>query len=203
MSRTKATATPTCPGCGKKLFKTISKDHRAASDPIYCRTVLCEFAPSLKHRESLLIKRKPRKHSSEDVVIAELANQITVAEDERAMKLVLEEANKLEAEAALQEINHALEEKPVPPPQPVPELPAVAKTRDRIRALLTKAQIDKSSKVTIGIALALLSQETGNHAAANALIVEHKLDVLLGLKIHTEKHTNEIPKSDVTDSGAD
>lgn len=65
---------------------------------------------------------------------------------------------------------------------------AITRARERIRAVLKAAiHSDKDrtvSRSTMGLVLALASQETGNHTAANALIDEHEL-TKLGIKKHT------------------
>lgn len=66
---------------------------------------------------------------------------------------------------------------PSPPDEPVP----VQKARARIRELLAKV-VEGKTPTTVGITLALVSQETGNHAAANALIDEYNLSGLLGIQ---------------------
>lgn len=66
-------------------------------------------------------------------------------------------------------------------PAPRPESEPVSKARARIRALLSKAVPEGTDKATVGIVLALVSQETGNHRAANALIDEYGLVDALGI----------------------
>lgn len=53
--------------------------------------------------------------------------------------------------------------------------------RARLRVLIAEATKD-APKPSVGIVLAILNQETGNHAAANALIDELGLEKLFGIK---------------------
>lgn len=72
---------------------------------------------------------------------------------------------------------------------PAPEPEAVAKARARIRELLDRAVPKGTNANTVGIVLALVSQETGNHTAANALIDEYGLEETLGI------HKQDAPES--------
>lgn len=58
---------------------------------------------------------------------------------------------------------------------------AIRDARVRLRALITQATKD-APKPSVGIVLAIVNQETGNHAAANALIDELGLEKLFGIK---------------------
>ena len=51
---------------------------------------------------------------------------------------------------------------------------AVAKARARIKAVIDATE-EQYGPEAIGLALAIVSQETGNHAAANSLIREYRL----------------------------
>ena len=66
-------------------------------------------------------------------------------------------------------------------PQASAESDSVAKARARVRELVSKAVPEGTAKATVGIVLALVSQETGNHRAANALIDEYGLADALGI----------------------
>lgn len=58
---------------------------------------------------------------------------------------------------------------------------AIRDARVRLRALITQATKD-APKPSVGIVLAIVNQETGNHAAANALIDELGLEKRFGIK---------------------
>lgn len=58
---------------------------------------------------------------------------------------------------------------------------AIREARERLRGLIAAATAD-APKSSIGIVLAIVNQETGNHAAANALIDELGLERLFGIK---------------------
>lgn len=66
--------------------------------------------------------------------------------------------------------------------QGAPEEPeAIREARARLRAMIVAATKD-APKPSVGIVLAIVNQETGNHAAANALIDEYGLERLFGIK---------------------
>lgn len=58
---------------------------------------------------------------------------------------------------------------------------AVQKARKRLKGMIEQAVGDAPPEA-IGLVLAIVTQETGNHAAANALISEYRLDKVFGLK---------------------
>lgn len=58
---------------------------------------------------------------------------------------------------------------------------AIRDARARLRALIAAATKD-APRSSIGIVLAIVNQETGNHAAANALIDELALEKRFGIK---------------------
>lgn len=58
---------------------------------------------------------------------------------------------------------------------------AIRDARVRLRTLIAAATKD-APKPSVGIVLAIVNQETGNHAAANALIDELGLEKLFGIK---------------------
>lgn len=53
--------------------------------------------------------------------------------------------------------------------------------RQRLRAMIEAVSKD-APRPSIGIVLAIVNQETGNHAAANALIDEYGLESMFGIK---------------------
>jgi len=66
--------------------------------------------------------------------------------------------------------------------QSAPEEPeAIREARKRLRAMIVDVA-KNAPKPAIGIVLAIVNQETGNHSAANALIDEYGLDRLFGIK---------------------
>jgi hypothetical protein len=58
---------------------------------------------------------------------------------------------------------------------------AIREARVRLRALIAAATAD-APRSSVGIVLAIVNQETGNHVAANALIDEYGLTKLFGIK---------------------
>lgn len=58
---------------------------------------------------------------------------------------------------------------------------AIRSARERLRGMIAKVSGD-APKPSVGIVLAIVNQETGNHAAANALIDEYGLERLFGIK---------------------
>jgi hypothetical protein len=66
-------------------------------------------------------------------------------------------------------------------PKAAPEHPAVKQARVRIREVLFQVIPGKYDASTVGITLALVSQETGNHGAANVLIAEYQLTEKYGI----------------------
>jgi hypothetical protein len=58
---------------------------------------------------------------------------------------------------------------------------AIRKARSRIRAILVKVGAVGMDSNVIGITLAIVSQETGNHEAANALIDKFDLEDAFGI----------------------
>lgn len=60
----------------------------------------------------------------------------------------------------------------------------IREARGRLRAMV-KVATKGAPKPSIGIVLAILTQETGNHVAANALIDEYELEKNFGIKKFT------------------
>lgn len=58
---------------------------------------------------------------------------------------------------------------------------AIRDARKRLRGMIN-AVAKGAPKPSVGIVLAIVNQETGNHAAANALIDEYGLERLFGIK---------------------
>lgn len=58
---------------------------------------------------------------------------------------------------------------------------AVTKARARIKAVMSAAETQYGSNV-VGLALAIVTQELGNHEAANSLIAEYELDKRFGIE---------------------
>ncbi len=78
------------------------------------------------------------------------------------------------------EVRPEVQKKPAAP-EKATEHPAVTKARARIAEIIKKTS-DGKSALAIGLVLALVNQETGNHAAANIIIDEHGLDKKFGLE---------------------
>jgi hypothetical protein len=57
---------------------------------------------------------------------------------------------------------------------------AIRSARQRLRSMIAAAT-KGAPKPSVGIVLAIVNQETGNHAAANALIDEYGLERLFGI----------------------
>lgn len=151
---------PPCPECGKALYKAAVKGTQVKkADPwAFCRNAKCKLCGMNQAERSA----------------------------ERARDLAKQQKRKAKTEV------------PEPPPKPKPthtkkpaetpskpgdEPEAVHRARFRIREVLRKALAGTdATPTTIGITLALVSQETGNHAAANAIIDEYKLTDLLGIQ---------------------
>lgn len=83
------------------------------------------------------------------------------------------------ARRAQKPVQEAQEPAPAPKVQDEPE--AVQVARKRLRAMIKQATGDAPPEA-IGLVLAILTQETGNHAAANTLIAEYGLDKTFGIK---------------------
>lgn len=64
--------------------------------------------------------------------------------------------------------------------KPKGEPAVIQKARKRIAALVKEVRQDAPASA-VGLVLALVTQETGDKAAANALILQHKLDEKFGL----------------------
>lgn len=58
---------------------------------------------------------------------------------------------------------------------------AIRRARKALIPLIKKTTEGKEP-ISIGLVLAILNQETGNHKSANVLIEEYKLDKIFGLK---------------------
>lgn len=71
--------------------------------------------------------------------------------------------------------------KAAPKPKPVAEPESVQRARKRLRGLIKQATGDAPPEA-VGLVLAIVTQETGNHAAANALIDEYGLEKTFGIK---------------------
>jgi hypothetical protein len=64
---------------------------------------------------------------------------------------------------------------------PTGEPGPIREARARLRSMIAQATQD-APRSSIGIVLAIVNQETGNHTAANALIDEYGLERLFGIK---------------------
>lgn len=65
--------------------------------------------------------------------------------------------------------------------EPTEEPDAIREARKRLRTLITHATAG-APRPSVGLVLAIVNQETGNHAAANALIDEYSLERLFGIQ---------------------
>lgn len=147
---------PKCPECSKALYKNAPGKATAKKDDAWsvCRNVACV---SFYGKASAPVAVPPVKSAPKPTKkpIPEPPAQ--------------EDKPKGKATA------------PKPPKPPREEHPAVASARVRIREILFAVIPGKFDKGSVGISLALVSQETGNHAAANALIQEYNLEEKYGI----------------------
>lgn len=153
---------PPCPECGKALYKAAVKGTQVKkADPwAFCRNANCKLCgmnqvtASDGHGVAITAKPKPKPEASKPPSKPPPKPKPTHTKQ------------------------------PEKPPEPTGDEPeAVHKARFRIREVLRKALAGTdATPTTVGITLALVSQETGNHAAANAIIDEYKLTDLLGIQ---------------------
>jgi hypothetical protein len=64
---------------------------------------------------------------------------------------------------------------------PTDEPETIRVARARLRSMIAQTTKD-APRASVGIVLAIVNQETNNHAAANALIDEYGLERLFGIK---------------------
>lgn len=165
---------PKCPSCGKALFKSYKAAKVRPADPYrFCRNEKCTrcgpsgITPSPEPGPSRGMKELTDKDATKRLAKSKAAQKVTVTPPEP-------KPERPPTRAKRRTVSAAQPEKPGEPP-------AVAKARARIRALLESVTKD-APKVSVGLVLAILNQETGNHKAANQLIDDFKLDQVFGLE---------------------
>ena len=159
---------PRCPGCGKAMYKAAVKGTQVKkSDPwAFCRNAKCKLCGMNQAADDQDTERWR-------VAAAKARENLPKAKPKKQSKAKPPPAPEPENNKKLTE--------PLSSPGDEPE--AVHKARFRIREVLRKALAGTdATPTTVGITLALVSQETGNHAAANAIIDEYKLTDLLGIQ---------------------
>lgn len=150
---------PSCPECGKAMYKAAIKGTQVKkTDPwAFCRNSNCKLVGMNQTIELSEAPPPPEPKPS---------------------KRAKTSKHKADPAQAAPKPMHTK----IPSSRPEDEPESVSRARFRIRELLRKALAGSdANKTTVGIVLALVSQETGNHAAANVLIDDYKLDELLGI----------------------
>ena len=149
---------PSCPECGKALYKAAVKGTQVKkADPwAFCRNAKCKLCG---------------------------VNQVTANGGHAVAVTPTKAKPPKKPEPAPEPRPTHTKRSAEPPSSPGDEPEAVHKARFRIREVLRRALAGTdATPTTVGITLALVSQETGNHAAANAIIDEYKLTELLGIQ---------------------
>jgi hypothetical protein len=145
---------PKCPSCGKALYKRMNPGQVLPLDPYsWCRNKLCALWNTDQTERSRFGPLKGKAKGK-----------------------------------AKRKGKKPPPAKPLLPKQSVldvgvegQEQAAVAKARARIKAVIDATE-EQYGPEAIGLALAIVSQETGNHEAANSLIKEYKLLEKYGIK---------------------
>lgn len=191
-------AQPKC-DCGKALYKRMDAGPVKTSDPYaWCRNRACA-----KHN-------KPQAEGSPHAPIGGVAAIVdpdalraSVGAPRKGSRAYAEAANKRAREIVAARPPLARKAKPAHVPATVEaavseavemarkaaakvapaegEPPAVQMARARIKKAIESVKQEYTSNV-IGLALALVAQETGSHEAANALIRDYKLDAAYGIQ---------------------
>jgi hypothetical protein len=190
---------PSCE-CGKALFKSPVAAKVKPSDPYaYCRNPACA---QYTFRD-LLGKTGFDPKNTKAVTLEQLKASKPIAGAPKPSKRRQVGPGPAPTSVLVTKprASKAPEEKPVPTPKPTskrgrkraampiseapPKKPAepdpIAKARVRIKELLGEVAGD-APRSAIGLVLAIVSQETGNQKAAEALIDEFKLDATFGLQ---------------------
>ena len=167
---------PRCPGCSKAMYKGLKGDKAPKkTDPWrFCRNKKCELflRDQTISGEPTVVGAKPV--ADEKKRGDQIAQDLLDAPPEKVATKKVVKAHGPQLQSLLAGNGRA-------------EHQAIAITRARIRATLEEAGAGDYDHNIVGIALALLSQETGNHAAANALIDEYKLDERFGIQKVAER----------------
>jgi hypothetical protein len=174
---------PPCPKCGKALYKRPDAGSVNTTDPYgWCRNTSCETfgtdqsgasrfdkkAASKKGQQELFKKgaeAKPKAKSKPEAPEVETTN--------KKSKTVVEEVKE-----AIEDVPELVDEDDIDDEQ---ESDALQVARKRIRQIMEVVE-QTHGKHLIALALAILSQDTGSHSAANAFIREYGLDKKYGIK---------------------
>lgn len=190
---------PKCPQCGRALYKAYGKGSKVSpEDPyVFCRNAACDLGgeEGIERRGSRA--RCAVGHGAADGC-AECDPAVQVDMDREAA-----------APPPTSETPPAAPETPALVPEPEPRTPeptrpfrrrsapasvssedaprtvAVIVARQKIKHVIAALTADKSREA-VGLILALVNQELGCHAGANALIDELGLDVKFGLEKFTD-----------------
>lgn len=175
---------PRC-GCGRPLFKSFVKGGRVgASDPYrYCRNSRCPVYGDQGVQVSSVPLAQPTSVSPDDtlaIVTPQPERVEAIGGEPVAPPSSRAKFSRVRATAKAHAKTSVVKQEPKAEPKDV-EPPSIARARKRIRELVDYASSGAPAN-SVGLVLALLSQETGNKASANQLIREHKLDELFGLQ---------------------
>jgi len=170
---------PRCPACGKALYKRMDAGQVLATDSYaWCRNQACAeynkdqsgtstFTPLTEHGVKRIKSAAPRPLPKSETKKKSPAPAAPAIEAQPAPVPVIEAQPAPSASTSTQ-------------PAARVESAAVAKARARIRTVVEAAQ-SQFGVNAVGLALALVSQETGDQEAANALIREYNLTELFGI----------------------
>lgn len=170
---------PPCPGCGRALYKSavVGKQVKKTDPWAFCRGKKCDR-----------YGQDQTKFKTTDDLHAALAKtpvpEPTPTLPKEAPEATCEHSCPELAQDGRCTLDGLLSTQEAPKPVE-PEHPSIAKARERIRGLVEQAAGDTAPNI-VGLTLALVSQETGNHAAANALIDEYSLEALGISKVSTQ-----------------
>lgn len=150
-------AHPKCPTCSKALFKSFERGGRVrTSDPYrFCRNADCAASGPGGVTEA---PSKPVPKAAEPAKEVAPSAKPPMKPKRRALPAT-------DAPA-----------KPADPAEPE----AIRTARKQLRELI-KATASGKEKAAVGLILAICTQETGNHAAANVLIEQYGLDKKFGI----------------------
>jgi len=196
-------AHPRCAGCNRALYKSMEKGAKVRPEDPYafCRNSVCEQYGYRGSEESEPAASEPEAEPEAEEE-PEPANE--VPEPPAAPPPLAPEG------ARRHKRSRPAGEAPPPPPrvdvaeettikdtivepeESEGEPVAVAMARARIRAILEKVTPGHSA-AAIGLSLAILNQELGCHAGANALIEEFGLDRFGLVRFTTEGEPEEAP----------
>ena len=149
---------PKCPSCGRALYKNMPGGKAAGKHDPWdcCRNTKCRFFGNKGVHTTGADDPAPKRMPSPD--------------DMHGAADGFGGSDYHDAESVAEAVAAKVEE------------PAAVKAaRVRIREVLFQVIPGKYDASTVGIALALVSQETGNHAAANVLIAEYRLTEKYGI----------------------